>query len=223
MSAPAPRTRPRPHDSQRSRTTSRPPSGSRASTTAHPSSGRPQAGQGRTSLTCRFGALGLPSGWMILVTTGRYAHAVQLSEIMTPSVVTADLDADTLSVAQLMRDRSVGSVVVCGPGGDPVAMVTDRDLAVRVLADQPLAGEPVRDHASRPLVGGAPGMHLEEAAALMVQHRIRRLPVIDGDELVGIVTLDDIAVRTGDPQVAQRMTQEVIEGALPGFFFHERG
>jgi CBS domain-containing protein len=160
---------------------------------------------------------------MILVTTGRYAHAVQLSEIMTPSVVTADLDADTLSVAQLMRDRSVGSVVVCGPGGDPVAMVTDRDLAVRVLADQRLASDPVRDHVSRPLVSGDPGMHLEEAAALMVQHQIRRLPVIDGDELVGIVTLDDIAVRTGDLEVAQRMTQEVIEGALPGFFFHERG
>ena len=142
---------------------------------------------------------------------------------MTPSVVTADLDADTLSVAQLMRDRSVGSVVVCDPGGDPVAMVTDRDLAMRVLADQHHASEPVRDHVSRPLVSGDPGMHLEEAAALMVQHRIRRLPVIDGDELVGIVTLDDIAVRTGDLEVAQRMTQEVIEGALPGFFFHERG
>jgi predicted transcriptional regulator len=66
-------------------------------------------------------------------------------------------------------------------------------------------------------------MDLEEAAALMVTHRVRRLPVVDGERLVGIVTLDDIAVRTGDLEVAQRMTQEVIEGALPGFFFHERG
>jgi CBS domain-containing protein len=148
---------------------------------------------------------------------------VQLSEIMTPSVVTADLDADTLAVAQLMRDRSVGSVVVCGPGGDPVAMVTDRDLAVRVLADERHASEPVREHVSRPLITGDADMQLEEAAALMVQHRVRRLPVIDGDDLVGIVTLDDIAVRTGNLEVAQRMTQEVIEGALPGFFFHERG
>jgi predicted transcriptional regulator len=66
-------------------------------------------------------------------------------------------------------------------------------------------------------------MELEEAAALMVQHRIRRLPVVEEERLVGIVTLDDIAVRTGNLEVAQRMTQEVIEGALPGFFFHERG
>jgi predicted transcriptional regulator len=57
----------------------------------------------------------------------------------------------------------------------------------------------------------------------MVQHRIRRLPVVEEDELVGIVTLDDIAVRTGNLEVAQRMTADVIEGALPGFFFHERG
>ena len=142
---------------------------------------------------------------------------------MTSGVVTAGLDADSLAVAQMMRDRSVGSVVVCGPGGDPVAMITDRDLTVRVLADQRPGGEPVREHVSRPLITGQPEMDLEEAAALMVQHRIRRLPVIDGDDLVGIVTLDDIAVRTGDLDVAQRMTQEVIEGALPGFFFHERG
>jgi predicted transcriptional regulator len=66
-------------------------------------------------------------------------------------------------------------------------------------------------------------MDLEEAAARMVQHRIRRLPIVEDGRLVGIVTIDDIAVRTGDLEVAQRMTQEVIEGALPGFFFHERG
>ena len=57
----------------------------------------------------------------------------------------------------------------------------------------------------------------------MVQHRVRRLPVVDGGELAGIVTLDDIAVRTGDLEVAQKMTQDVIEGALPQFYFHDRG
>ena len=66
-------------------------------------------------------------------------------------------------------------------------------------------------------------MELEEAAALMVQHRVRRLPVVEDGELTGIVTLDDIAVRTGNLEVAQRMTREVIEGAIPQFFFHERG
>jgi CBS domain-containing protein len=148
---------------------------------------------------------------------------VQLRDIMTSTVVTAGLDADVLRVAQLMRDNNVGSVVICNRDGSPAAMVTDRDLTIRSLADDRPASEPVRMHASRPLVTGEPEMDLEEAAALMVQHRVRRLPVVDGDALAGIVTLDDIAVRTGNLEVAQRMTQEVIEGALPGFFFHERG
>lgn len=148
---------------------------------------------------------------------------MQLSEIMTPEVVTAKAAADLGTVAALMRDNNVGSVVVCDQDGRPAAMVTDRDLAVRGMAEQRPPTEPVADHATRPLVTGDPEMDLEEAAALMVQHRVRRLPVVAGDELVGIVTLDDIAVRTGNLEVAQRMTQEVIEGALPGFFFHERG
>ena len=148
---------------------------------------------------------------------------MQLRQIMTAGVITADADADLLSVAQLMRDHSVGSVVICDREGGPAAMVTDRDLAVRARAEERSPAEPVAEHASRPLVTGEPTMDLEEAAALMVQHRVRRLPVVDGGSLVGIVTLDDIAVRTGNLEVAQRMTQEVIEGALPGFFFHERG
>ncbi|MFL5869496.1 MAG: CBS domain-containing protein [Solirubrobacterales bacterium] len=148
---------------------------------------------------------------------------MQLREIMTPGVVTAPAHSDVLTVAQLMRDHAVGSVVICDAEGEPAAMVTDRDLAIRALAeDRPVSG-PIEDHTSRPLVTGEPEMDLEEAAALMVRHRIRRLPVVSEDGLVGIVTLDDIAVRTGDLEVAQRMTQEVIEGALPGFFFHERG
>jgi CBS domain-containing protein len=148
---------------------------------------------------------------------------MQLREIMTPGVVTTGLDTDVLAVAQLMRDHRVGSVVVCDPQGGPTGMVTDRDLAIRVLADERSGAEPVRYHLSRPLITGEPDMDLEEAAVLMVQNRVRRLPVVEEDALVGIVTLDDIAVRTGNLEVAQRMTQEVIEGALPEFFFHERG
>jgi CBS domain-containing protein len=148
---------------------------------------------------------------------------MQLREIMTAGVVTAGTNADVLAVARLMRDRSVGSVVLCDADGAPEAMVTDRDLAVRALAEELPGDAPVASHASRPLVTGDPEMELEEAAALMVANRIRRLPVVEDESLVGIVTIDDIAVRTGNLEVAHRMTQDVIEGALPGFFFHERG
>ncbi len=142
---------------------------------------------------------------------------------MTAAVVTAEPGSSALEVAQLMRDHAVGSVVIVDPEGTPTAMVTDRDLAVRVLAEEAGADAVIDDSASRPLVTGEPDMELDEAAALMVQHRIRRLPVVLDDRLAGIVTIDDIAVRTGNLAVAQRMTQEVIEGALPQFYFHERG
>ncbi len=148
---------------------------------------------------------------------------MQLSEIMTAGVITSAPDAGAASVARLMRDHRVGSVVIVDPGDSPVAMVTDRDLALRVFAEGVDPDSQVGEVASRPLVSGESAMELDEAAALMVQHRVRRLPVVDEGHLVGIVTLDDIAVRTGNLEVAQRMTAEVIEGALPQFYFHERG
>jgi CBS domain-containing protein len=148
---------------------------------------------------------------------------VRLSEIMTAGVVTATPGTSAVDVARLMRDHRVGSVVVVDPAGSPVAMVTDRDLALRAFAAGVPAGSPVSDYASRPLICGEPEMELDEAAALMVQHRVRRLPVVSGGALAGIVTLDDIAVRSGNLEVAQKMTQDVIEGALPQFYFHERG
>ena len=141
---------------------------------------------------------------------------------MTAGVVTATPEASAVSVARQMRDSRVGSVVVVDPAGSPVAMVTDRDLAVRVFAEGVDPSAAVGEHASRPLVCGEPAMELDEAAALMVRHRVRRLPVVDAGSLAGIVTLDDIAVRTGNLELAQRMTAEVIEGALPQFYFHER-
>src|SRR3954453_6252329 len=148
---------------------------------------------------------------------------MQLREIMTAGVVTADEGDEVLKVARLMRDRGVGSVVICDPEGGPAAMITDRDVAIRIAADDRSMAEAVGAHASRPLIMGEPDMDLEEAAALMVRHKVRRLPVVEEGKLAGIVSLGDIAVRTGTLGVARRMTAEGIEGALPDFYFHERG
>jgi CBS domain-containing protein len=145
-----------------------------------------------------------------------------LSEIMTPSVVTAGLQTPVRGVAELMRDRNVGSVVLTD-GDRPVGIVTDRDLAIGVLAGSGEPGDPVERCATCPVVTGEEDMELEEAAALMVGHRIRRLPVVAAERLVGIVTLDDIAVRTGNLEVAQQMTADVARAAFPDFYFHQRG
>jgi CBS domain-containing protein len=147
---------------------------------------------------------------------------VRIAEVMTEGVVTADTGDSLHHVGELMRDRNVGSVVVC-EGGRPVGVITDRDLALAVVADSVDAGDAVGPQASRPIVTGEVEMDIEEAVALMVQHRIRRLPVTRDDELVGIVTIDDLAVRAGDLHQAQQITAEVAKAALPEFYFHQRG
>jgi CBS domain-containing protein len=147
---------------------------------------------------------------------------VQIAEAMTDTVVTAPRDASMQSVAELMRDREVGSVVIVD-GERPCAMITDRDVAIAVGANGVDPADEVDSHASRPLVCGELQMNLEEAAALMVQHRVRRLPIVDDGSLAGIVTLDDLAVKAGDLKLAQQMTADVARAALPEFFFHQRG
>jgi CBS domain-containing protein len=147
---------------------------------------------------------------------------VRISEVMTQGVVTAETDDSMRRVGELMRDRNVGSVVIC-EAGRPVGVIPDRDLALAVVADAVEAGARVGEHASRPLVTGEVEMDIEEAVALMVQHRIRRLPVTKGEALVGIVTIDDLAVRAGDLHQAQQITAEVAKAALPEFYFHQRG
>jgi CBS domain-containing protein len=147
---------------------------------------------------------------------------VRISEVMTQGVVTAEGDDSLRYVGELMRDRNVGSVVICD-AGRPVGVITDRDLALAVVADQVDPAEAAGSHASRPLVTGEIGMDLEEAVALMVQHHIRRLPVTEEESLVGIVTIDDLAVRAGDLHQAQQITAEVAKAALPEFYFHQRG
>jgi CBS domain-containing protein len=147
---------------------------------------------------------------------------MRISEIMTQGVVTADRADTLLHVGELMRDRNVGSVVICD-GGRAVGVITDRDLALVVVADKVDPGSPAGDHASHPIVTGEVEMQIEEAVALMIQHRVRRLPVTDGEGLVGIVTIDDLAVRAGDLHQAQQITAEVAKAALPEFYFHQRG
>jgi CBS domain-containing protein len=148
---------------------------------------------------------------------------MHVGEVMTASVVTAALSCSVREAAELMREHNVGSIVLVDDGLRPVTLVTDRDLAVSCLAAGCGPAEPARDHGSSPVVCGEPGMAISDAADLMAEHAIRRLPVLEGGALAGIVTLDDLAVRTGDRELGQRLTTQITRAALPDFYFHERG
>jgi CBS domain-containing protein len=147
---------------------------------------------------------------------------VLIREVMTESVVTAPPERSVREIAELMRERNVGSVVLIEERR-PVGFVTDRDLAVSVIADGRDHGDHVADHASSPVITARPEMRVEEAAELMVRHGVRRLVIVDDDRLIGIVTLDDIASRTGDTELAAQLSLRVTRAVMPDFFFHERG
>ncbi len=151
-------------------------------------------------------------------------RAMEIREVMTRSVVTAPAAAPVREVAELMRERGVGSVVLVGEDGETVAgLVTDRDLTVGVLADGRDPAEPASEHASAPVIVVAPSDDVTAAAKLMVEHGIRRVPVLAQGMLIGIVTLDDLAARTGDSELAHQLTAQVARTALPEFYFHDRG
>jgi CBS domain-containing protein len=141
---------------------------------------------------------------------------------MTETVVTAPPERSVREIAEMMRERNVGSVVLIEEQR-PVGFLTDRDLTVSVLADGRDLGDHAADHASTPVITANAEMQVEEAAELMVRHGVRRLVIVDGDRLIGILTLDDIASRTGDHELASQLSARVTRAVMPDFFFHERG
>lgn len=149
---------------------------------------------------------------------------MEIREVMTASVVTADPATPVREIAALMRERNVGSVVLVRDAA-PVGIVTDRDLAVSVLADGRSGEDHAIDHASAPVVTGTPDMDVAEAVEILIRHGIRRLPIADAgsERLLGIVTLDDLAARTGDAALVAQLAAQVTRAALPDFYFHQRG
>lgn len=146
-----------------------------------------------------------------------------IRDVMTMTVVTAAPHTPVREVAEIMRERNVGAVILCAADGAPVGFITDRDVAVDVVANGCDAAASAGDHASSPVITGEPGMDLREAATLMARFGIRRLPVLEDGRLAGIVTLDDIAVRTADPELQASLTATITRSALPEFYFHRRG
>lgn len=146
-----------------------------------------------------------------------------IRDVMTSTVVTAAVHTPVREVAEIMRERNVGAVVLCAEDGSPSGIVTDRDVAVSVVAAGCDPHASAGEHASSPVITGEPGMHLNEAATLMARFGIRRLPVVEGGRLAGMLTLDDIAVRTADPDLRSSLTATITRSALPEFYFHQRG
>lgn len=118
-------------------------------------------------------------------------------DIARSTVITVDPDDRLPSIIQQMRDKSVGSVVVVA-NGEPLGIISDRELAYEVLMSD---GDPkettAREVMDEDLVTVSGGTGIYKLVELMSEHGVRRVPVIENDDLVGIVSLSDVVVLLG--------------------------
>jgi CBS domain-containing protein len=141
---------------------------------------------------------------------------MRVSEVMTRGAECTHPDATVREAAVRMQSLDVGSLPVC-ENDRLVGMVTDRDVTVRTTA----AGADPNDARVRDAM--TPGVHfcfedqdVAEAAQLMKDNQVRRLPVLDRNKrMVGIVSLGDLAVETQDDQLAGNTLEAVSEPAEP--------
>jgi CBS domain-containing protein len=136
---------------------------------------------------------------------------------MTRGVTCVRPDDTVAAAAQKMKDLDVGALPVCGEDDRLKGMITDRDITVRATAGccDP-GGTHVKDAMTPGIVWAFEDQDVNEAAALMKEHQIRRLAVLNRDKrLVGIVSLGDLAVDTGDEEMAGATLEAVSAPSEP--------
>jgi CBS domain-containing protein len=116
----------------------------------------------------------------------------KVRDIMTPDPVGVYYEQTVAEAAKVMRDAGVGAVLVVS-GESLSGMVTDRDLVIRGLAEGAGPDSPVGPLCSEKLVGVDANADLADAERLIREHAVRRLPVIDSGQIVGMVSLGDLA------------------------------
>jgi CBS domain-containing protein len=125
-------------------------------------------------------------------------------EIMTPDPTCAQATETVTQAAQKMAQRNVGSLPICGEDNRLKGVITDRDIVVKVIAEN---RDPATVRVSELAQGEAVTIGADDDAReifkTMRQHQVRRLPVIDGHDLVGIVALADVARNLGEEDVGE--------------------
>jgi len=118
--------------------------------------------------------------------------SLKLSDVMVKDVITVEEEATVREAVELMNEHEIGCLVVV-ERGKPAGIVTERDMLKRILLeDKDPKKTKVSEIMSKPLVVGKPQMSIEDAVKLMFKQKIKKLPVADNNNLVGLVTLTDL-------------------------------
>jgi CBS domain-containing protein len=116
-------------------------------------------------------------------------------DIMVKEVITIDENASVKEAADIMNQNEIGSIIATKEG-KAIGILTERDLLKRIVAEGKNAEKvKVKDIMSTPLTAIMPTMYLEDAVRLMFEKKIKKLPVVDQNGLVGLLSLTDIARR----------------------------
>ena len=135
---------------------------------------------------------------------------MNIRDVMTPNPRTVSPEDSLESAARIMRDEDTGVVPVV-ENGRPVGILTDRDIVIRGVAEGGSA-RAVRDVVTGRVISVSPEATTREATELMSEHQIRRLPVVENDRLVGIVSLGDLAVKEAKDRRVGDTLQSISEG-----------
>ena len=136
---------------------------------------------------------------------------MKIRDVMTPNPRTVSPDDTIQTAARIMQSEDTGVVPVVN-NGKVLAIVTDRDIVVRVVAEGASLTSPVGAIATRDVVCVSPDMTTREATELMSERQIRRLPVVENDQLVGVVSIGDLAVKEGKDSRTGDTLQSISEG-----------
>ncbi|MEH7247082.1 CBS domain-containing protein [Neobacillus niacini] len=134
----------------------------------------------------------------------------KIRDIMTDQVECCSLLDNVFEVAIKMKELNVGAIPIVDKDR-LVGMITDRDIVVRGVAEKHPGSTKVEDIMSSKLVTITAEATTNEAANLMAEHQIRRLPVVEGDKLIGIVSLGDFAIRKMTDDQAKEALSEISE------------
>ena len=119
------------------------------------------------------------------------AKTITVADVMTKSVISVDASMTINETAKMMEDAKVGAVIIM-ENNTPVGIVTDRDFAVKVAAHAYEISSPIKQIMSSPLLSINSNESVRNAADLMHERGVRKLPVISDDKVVGIITATDI-------------------------------
>ncbi|MGI6224834.1 MAG: CBS domain-containing protein [Peptococcales bacterium] len=119
---------------------------------------------------------------------------MKLKDIMTNDVSSVSPKDPIIEAAKVMQQRNVGCIPVCDNNNEVKGILTDRDIVIRVVAEGRNPKDlDVSKVMSTELTLCGPDMNVEEAAEIMAEHQIRRLPVVQNKKLIGIVSIGDLA------------------------------